>query len=166
MKQNRVKQMKQKRVKQRVKTQSWNNRELRKNAPVRVLDTRLEQILRALLYGWDCPKCTRDTETVQSLYSVHPAALCAIGVADAYGVRFRPDVATALVRLGYNPSVLLHELWRMQITFPDGSTSGICINDNKKMYVPYFGIEQLAVELRDGKYRHMQKVYKKPDWFA
>ena len=150
----------------RVKTQSWNNRELRKNAPARVLDTRLEQILRALLYGWDCPKCTRDTETVQSLYAVHPAALCAIGVADAYGVRFRPDVATALVRLGYNPSVLLHELWRMQITFPDGTTSGICINDNKKMFVPYFGIEQLAVELRDGMYSRMQKAYKKPEWFS
>ena len=148
-----------------VKTQSWNNRELRKNAPARVLDTRLEQLLRALLYGWDCPKCTRDTETVQSLYSVHPSALCAIGVADAYGVRFRPDVATALVRLGYNPSVLLHELWRMQITFPDGTTSGICINDSKKMFVPYFGIEQLAVELRDG-YSRMQKAYKKPDWFS
>ena len=150
----------------RVKTQSWNNRELRKNAPARVLDTRLEQILRALLYGWDCPKCTRDTETVQSLYAVHPAALCAIGVADAYGVRFRPDVATALVRLGYNPSVLLHELWRMQITFPDGTTSGICINDKKKMFVPYFGIEQLAVELRDGMYNRMKKAYKKPDWFS
>lgn len=149
-----------------VKTQSWNNRELRKNAPARVLDTRLEELLRALLYGWDCPKCTRDTETVQSLYSVHPAALCAIGVADAYGVRFRPNVATALVRLGYNPSVLLHELWRMQITFPDGTTSGICINDNKKMFVPYFGIEQLAVELRDGMYSRMQKSYKKPDWFS
>ena len=162
MKQKRVKQ----RVKQRVKTQSWNNRELREKAPARVLDTRLEQILRALLYGWDCPKCTRDTETVQSLYSVHPAALCAIGVADAYGVRFRPDVATALVRLGYNPSVLLHELWRMQITFPDGTTSGICINDNKKMFVPYFGIEQLAVELRDGMYSRMQKAYKKPEWFS
>ena len=158
--------MKQKRVKQRVKTQSWNNRELRKKAPARVLDTRLEQILRAMLYGWDCPKCTRDTETVQSLYSVNPAALCAIGVADAYGVRFRPDVATALVRLGYNPSVLLHELWRMQITFPDGTTSGICINDNKKMFVPYFGIEQLAVELRDGMYSRMQKAYEKPDWFS
>ena len=113
----------------RVKTQSWNNRELRSKAPTRVLDARLEQILRALLYGWDCPKCTRDTETVQSLYSTQPAALCAIGVADAYGVRFRPDVATALGLLGYNPSVLLHELWRMQITFPDGTTSGICIND-------------------------------------
>ena len=72
MKQKRVKQ----RVKQRVKTQSWNNRELRNKAPARVLDTRLEQILRALLYGWDCPKCTRDTETVQSLYSLHPSALC------------------------------------------------------------------------------------------
>lgn len=162
MKQKRVKQ----RVKQRVKTQSWNNRELREKAPARVLDTRLEELLRALLYGWDCPKCTRDTETVQSLYSLHPSALCAIGVADAYGVRFRPDVATALVRLGYNPSVLLHELWRMQITFPDGTTSGICINDNKKMYVPYFGIEQLAVELRDGMYSRMQKAYKKPDWFS
>ena len=162
MKQKRVKQ----RVKQRVKTQSWNNRELRSKAPARVLDTRLEQILRALLYGWDCPKCTRDTETVQSLYSVHPSALCAIGVADAYGVRFRPDVATALIRLGYNPSVLLHELWRMQITFPDGTTSGICINDNKKMFVPYFGIEQLAVELRDGMYSRMQKAYKKPEWFS
>ena len=150
----------------RVKTQSWNNRELRKNAPARVLDTRLEQLLRALLYGWDCPKCTRDTETVQSLYLQHPSALCAIGVADAYGVRFRPDVATALVCLGYNPSVLLHELWRMQITFPDGTTSGICINDNKKMFVPYFGIEQLAVELRDGMYSRMQKAYKKPDWFS
>ena len=148
----------------RVKTQSWNNRELREKAPARVLDTRLEQLLRALLYGWDCPKCTRDTETVQGLYSV--SALCAIGVADAYGVRFRPDVATALVRLGYNPSVLLHELWRMQITFPDGTTSGICINNNKKMFVPYFGIEQLAVELRDGMYSHMQKAYKKPEWFS
>ena len=102
----------------RVKTQSWNNRELREKAPARVLDTRLEELLRALLYGWDCPKCTRDTETVQSLYSVHPAALCAIGVADAYGVRFRPDVATALVRLGYNPSVILHELWRMRERLP------------------------------------------------
>lgn len=149
-----------------VKTQSWNNRELRKKAPARVLDTRLEELLRALLYGWDCPKCTRDTETVQSLYSVHPAALCAIGVADAYGVRFLPEVATALVRLGYNPSVLLHELWQMQITFPDGTTSGICINDNKKMFVTYFGIEQLAVELRDGMYSRMQKTYKKPDWFS
>ena len=158
--------MKQKRVKQRVKTQSWNNRELRSKAPARVLDTRLEQILRALLYGWDCHKCTRDTETVQSLYSVHPSALCAIGVADAYGVRFRPDVATALVRLGYNPSVLLYELWRMQITFPDGTTSGICINDNKKMFVPYFGIEQLAVELRDGMYSRMHGAYKKPEWFS
>jgi len=149
-----------------VKTQSWNNRELRKKAPARVLDTRLEELLRALLYGWNCPKCTRDTETVQSLYSVQPAALCAIGVADAYGVRFLPEVATALVRLGYNPSVLLHELWQMQITFPDGTTSGICINDNKKMFVPYFGIEQLAVELRDGMYSRMQKTYKKPDWFS
>ena len=150
----------------RVKTQSWNNRELRREAPARVLDTRLEELLRALLYGWNCPKCTRDTETVQSLYSVQPAALCAIGVADAYGVRFLPEVATALVRLGYNPSVLLHELWQMQITFPDGTTSGICINDNKKMFVPYFGIEQLAVELRDGMYSRMQKTYKKPDWFS
>ena len=158
--------MKQKRVKQRVKTQRWNNRELREKAPARVLDTRLEQLLRAMLYGWDCPKCTRDTETVQSLYSLHPSALCAIGVADAYGVRFRPDVATALVRLGYNPSVLLHELWRMQITFHDGTTSGICIIDNNKMFVPYFGIEQLAVELRDGMYSRMQKAYKKPDWFS
>ena len=149
-----------------VKTQSWNNRELRKNAPARVLDARLEQILRALLYGWDCPKCTRDTETVQSLYSQHPAALCAIGVADAYGVRFRPDVATALIGLGYNPSTLLYELWRMQITFPDGTKSGICINNNKKMFVPYFGIEQLAVELRDGMYSRMQKAYKKPEWFS
>lgn len=149
-----------------VKTQSWNNRELRKNAPARVLDTRLEELLRALLYGWDCPKCTRDTETVQNLYALHPAVLCAIGVADAYGVRFLPEVATALVRLGYNPSVLLHELWRMQIKFPDGTTSGICINDNKKMFVPYFGIEQLAVELRDGMYSRMQKTYKKPDWFS
>ena len=149
-----------------VKPQSWNNRELRKKAPARVLDTRLEELLRALLYGWDCPKCTRDTETVQSLYSVHPSALCAIGVADAYGVRFRPDVATALIHLGYNPSVLLYELWRMQITFPDGTTSGICITDNKKMFVPYFGIEQLAVELRDGMYSRMQKAYKKPDWFS
>lgn len=149
-----------------VKTRSWNNRELRKNAPARVLDTRLEQLLRAMLYGWNCPKCTRDTETVQSLYSQHPAALCAIGVADTYGVRFRPDVATALVRLGYNPSVLLHELWRMQITFPDGTTSGICINDSKNMFVPYFGIEQLAVELRDGMYSRMQKAYEKPDWFS
>ncbi len=162
MKQKSVKQ----RVKQRVKTQSWNNRELREKAPARVLDTRLEELLRALLYGWNCPKCTRDTETVQSLYSAHPAALCAIGVADVYGVRFRPDVATALVRLGYNPSVLLHEFWRMQITFPDGTTSGICINDNRKMYVPYFGIEQLAVELRDGMYSRMQKTYKKPEWFS
>ena len=136
----------------RVKTQSWNNRELREKAPARVLDTRLEQILRALLYGWDCPKCTRDTETVQSLYSLHPAVLCAIGVADAYGVRFLPEVATALVRLGYNPSVLLHELWRMQITFPDGST--------------FTDGEQLAVELRDGMYSRMQKDYKKPDWFS
>ena len=150
----------------RVKTQSWNNRELREEAPARVLDTRLEQILRAMLYGWDCPKCTRDTETVQSLYSVHPAALCAIGVADAYGVRFRPDVATALVRLGYNPSVLLHELWRMQITLPNGTKISICINDGNKMFVPYFGIEQLAVELRDGMYSRMQKDYKKPDWFS
>ena len=150
----------------RVKTQRWNNHELRKKAPARVLDTRLEELLRALLYGWDCPKCTRDTETVQSLYSVHPAALCAIGVADAYGVRFRPDVATALIGLGYNPSTLLYELWRMQITFPDGTTSGICINDNKKMFVPYFGIEQLAVELRDGMYSRMQKTYKKPEWFS
>ena len=150
----------------RVKTQSWNNRELRKKAPARVLDTRLEELLRALLYGWDCPKCTRDTETVQNLYLLHPTALCAIGVADEYGVRFLPEVATALVRLGYNPSVLLHELWRMQITFPDGTTSGICINDNKKMFVPYFGIEQLAVELRDGMYSRMQKAYKKPDWFS
>ena len=158
--------MKQKRVKQRVKTQSWNNRELRKKAPARVLDTRLEQILRALLYGWDCPKCTRDTETVQSLYSVHPSALCAIGVADAYGVRFRPGVATALIRLGYNPSVLLHELWRMQITLPDGTTTGICINSYKEMFVPYFGIEQLAVELRDGMYNRMKKAYKKPEWFS
>ena len=162
--------MKQKRVKQHVKTQSWNNRELRNKAPARVLDTRLEQILRALLYGWDCSKCTRDTETVQSLYSVHPSALCAIGVADAYGVRFRPEIATALIRLGYNPSVLLHELWRMQITFPDGTASGtaygICINNNNKMFVPYFGIEQLAVELRDGMYSRMQKAYKKPDWFS
>lgn len=149
-----------------VKTQSWNNRELRKNAPARVLDTRLEELLRALLYGWDCPKCTRDTETVQNLYALHPAVLCAIGVADAYGVRFLPEVATALVRLGYNPSVLLHELWQMQITFPDGTTSGICINDNKKMFVTYFGIEQLAVELRDGMYSRMQKTYKKPDWFS
>lgn len=149
-----------------VKTRSWNNRELRKKAPARVLDTQLEELLRALLYGWDCPKCTRDTETVQSLYSVHPSALCAIGVADAYGVRFRPAVATALVRLGYNPSVLLHELWRMQITLPDGTTSGICINYNKKMFVPYFGIEQLAVELRDGMYNRMKKAYKKPDWFS
>ena len=158
--------MKQKRVKQRVKTQRWNNSELRKKTPARVLDVRLEERLRALLYGWDCPKCSWDTETVQSLYSAHPAALCAIGIADEYGVRFRPDVATALVRLGYNPSVLLHELWRMQITFPDGTASGICIIDNKKMYVPYFGIEQLAVELRDGMYSHMQKAYKKPDWFS
>ena len=158
--------MKQKRVKQRVKTQSWNNSELREKAPARVLDTRLEQILRALLYGWDCPKCTRDTETVQSLYSLHPSALCAIGVADAYGVRFLPAIATALIRLGYNPSVLLHELWRMQITFPDGTTSGICTNAGRMMYVPYFGIEQLAVELRDGMYSHMKKVYKKPDWFS
>ncbi|MES9735582.1 hypothetical protein [Bacillus sp. AP50] len=150
----------------RVKTRSWNNRELRRKAPARVLDTRLEELLRALLYGWNCPKCTRDTETVQSLYSVQPAALCAIGVADAYGVRFLPEVATALVRLGYNPSVLLHELWQMQITFPDGTTSGICINDNKKMFVPYFGIEQLAVELRDGMYSRMQKTYKKPGWFS
>ena len=158
--------MKQKHVKQRVKTQSWNNRKLRKEAPARVLDTRLEQILRALLYGWDCPKCTRDTETVQSLYSLHPSALCAIGVADAYGVRFLPEVATALVRLGYNPSVLLHELWRMQVPLPDGTTYGICIIDNNKMFVPYFGIEQLAVELRDGMYSRMQKTYKKPDWFS
>ena len=150
----------------RVKTQSWNNRELRKKAPARVLDTRLEELLRALLYGWDCPKCTRDTETVQSLYSVHPAVLCAIGVADEYGVRFLPEVATALVRLGYNPSVLLHELWHMQVVFPDGTKSGICINDNKKMYVTYFGIERLAMELRDGMYSHMQKTYKKPDWFS
>lgn len=149
-----------------VKTQSWNNRELRKNAPARVLDTRLEELLRALLYGWDCPKCTRDTETVQNLYSLHPTALCAIGVADAYGVRFLPEVATALVRLGYNPSVLLHELWHMQVVFPDGTKSGICINDNKKMYVTYFGIERLAMELRDGMYSHMQKTYKKPDWFS
>ena len=149
-----------------LKTQRWNNRELRKKAPARVLDTRLEELLRALLYGWDCPKCTRDTETVQSLYSQHPAALCAIGVADAYGVRFRSDVATALVRLGYNPSVLLHELWRMQVPLPDGTAYGICIIDNKKMFVPYFGIEQLAVELRDGMYSHMKKVYKKPDWFS
>ena len=158
--------MKQKRVKQHVKTQSWNNRELRKKAPARVLDTRLEQILRALLYGWDCPKCTRDTETVQSLYAVQPAALCAIGVADAYGVRFLPEVATALVRLGYNPSVLLHELWRMQVPLPDGTAYGICIIDDKKMFVPYFGIEQLAVELRDGMYSRMQKAYKKPEWFS
>ena len=158
--------MKQKRVKQRVKTQSWNNRELRKKTPARVLDTRLEQILRALLYGWDCPQCSWDTETVQNLYSLHPSALCAIGIADAYGVRFRPDVATALVRLGDNPSVLLHELWRMQITFPDGTTSGVCINYNKRMFVPYFGIEQLAVELRDGMYSRMQKAYKKPEWFS
>ena len=150
----------------RVKTQSWNNRELRKNAPARVLDCRLEQILRALLYGWDCPKCSQDTETVQNLYSAHPSALCAIGVADEYGVRFRPDVATALGLLGYNPSVLLHELWRMQITFPDGTKSGICINYDKKMFVPYFGIEQLAVELRDGMYSRMQKDYKKPEWFS
>lgn len=149
-----------------VKTQSWNNRELRKKAPARVLDTRLEELLRALLYGWDCPKCTRDTETVQSLYSVQPAALCAIGVADVYGVRFLPEVATALVRLGYNPSVLLNELWRMQVPLPDGTTYGICIIDNKKMFVPYFGIEQLAVELRDGKYSHMKKSYKKPEWFS
>ena len=150
----------------RVKPQSWNNRELRSKAPARVLDTRLEQILRAMLYGWDCPKCTRDTETVQSLYSQHPAALCAIGVADEYGVRFRPDVATALIGLGYNPSTLLYELWRMQITFPDGTKSGICINNNNKMFVPYFGIEQLAVELRDGTYNLMQKDYKKPEWFS
>ena len=154
----------------RVKTQSWNNRELRNKAPARVparvLDARLEQILRALLYGWDCPKCSQDTETVQNLYSAHPSALCAIGVADEYGVRFRPDVATALGLLGYNPSVLLHELWRMQITFPDGTKSGICINYDKKMFVPYFGIEQLAVELRDGMYSRMQKAYKKPDWFS
>ena len=150
----------------RVKTQSWNNRELRSKAPARVLDARLEQILRALLYGWDCPKCTRDTETVQSLYSTQPAALCAIGVADAYGVRFSPEVATALVRLGYNPSVLLHELWRMQVPLPDGTAYGICIIDNNKMFVPYFGIEQLAVELRDGMYSRMQKTYKKPDWFS
>lgn len=148
------------------KTRSWNNRELRKNAPARVLDTRLEELLRALLYGWDCPKCTRDTETVQSLYSVQPAALCAVGVADVYGVRFLPEVATALVRLGYNPSVLLNELWRMQVPLPDGTTYGICIIDNKKMFVPYFGIEQLAVELRDGKYSRMKKSYKKPDWFS
>ena len=158
--------MKQKRVKQRVKTQSWNNRELRKKSPARVLDTRLEQILRALLYGWDCPPCTQDTETVQNLYSAHPSALCAIGVADAYGVRFRPDVATALIGLGYNPSVLLLELWRMQITFPDGTKSGICINYDTKMFVPYFGIEQLAVELRDGMYDRMKKDYKKPEWFS
>ena len=158
--------MKKQRVKQRVKTQRWNNRELRAKSPARVLDARLEQILRALLYGWDCPQCSQDTETVQNLYSARPAALCAIGIADEYGVRFRPDVATALIGLGYNPSVLLHELWRMQITFPDGTTSGICINDNKKMYVPYFGIEQLAVELRDGMYSQMQKAYKKPDWFS
>ena len=158
--------MKQKHVKQRVKTQRWNNRELRKNTPARVLDVRLEERLRALLYGWDCPQCAWNTETVQSLYSAQPAALCAIGVADEYGVRFRPDVATALVLLGYNPSVLLHELWRMQITLPDGITTGICINANKKMYVPYFGIEQLAVELRDGKYSSMQKAYKKPNWFS
>ena len=150
----------------RVKTQSWNNRELRSKAPARVLDTRLEELLRAMLYGWDCPKCTRDTETVQSLYSVHPAALCAIGVADAYGVRFRPDVVTALVRLGYNPSVLLHELWRMQVPLPDGTAYGICIIDNNKMFVPYFGIEQLAVELRDGMYSRMQKDFNKPDWFS
>src|SRR5579859_3084119 len=104
-----------------VKTRSWNNRELRSKAPARVLDARLEELLRALLYGWNCPKCTRDTETVQSLYSQHPAALCAIGVADAYGVRFLPEVATALVRLGYNPSVLLHELWQMQVPLPDGT---------------------------------------------
>ena len=162
MKQKRVKQ----RVKQRVKTQSWNNRELRSKSTARVLDVRLEERLRALLYGWNCPKCTWNTETVQSLYAANPAAMCAIGIADEYGVRFRPDVATALILLGYNPSVLLHELWRMQITLPDGTTSGICINDNKKMYVPYFGIEQLAVELRDGMYNHMQKVYKKPDWFS
>ena len=158
--------MKQKRVKQRVKTQSWNNRELRKKAPARVLDVRLEERLRALLYGWDCPKCSHDTETVQSLYAANPAALCAIGIADEYGVRFRPDVATALGLLGYNPSVLLYELWRMQITLPDGTQIGICINDNKKMLVPYFGIEQLAVELRDGMYSRMKKVYKKPDWFS
>ena len=157
--------MKQKRVKQRV-TQSWNNSELRKKVCTRVLDTRLEQILRALLYGWDCPKCTRDTETVQSLYSVHPAALCAIGVADAYGVRFRPAIATALIRLGYNPSVLLHELWRMQVPSGNGTAYGICIIDNKKMFVPYFGIEQLAVELRDGMYSRMKKDYKKPEWFS
>ena len=150
----------------RVKTQSWNNRELRSKAPARVLDARLEQILRALLYGWDCPKCTRDTETVQSLYSAHPSALCAIGIADEYGVRFLPGVATALIGLGYNPSVLLHELWRMQITLPDGTTTGICINYNKKMFVPYFGIEQLAVELRDGMYSRMKEAYKKPDWFS
>ena len=150
----------------RVKTQSWNNRELRKNTPARVLDTRLEQILRALLYGWDCPKCTQDTETVQSLYSAHPSALCAIGIADEYGVRFLPGVATALIGLGYNPSVLLLELWRMQITLPDGTKSGICINYDKKMFVPYFGIEQLAVELRDGMYSRMKEAYVKPDWFS
>lgn len=77
-----------------------------------------------------------------------------------------PEIATALVRLGYNPSVLLHELWRMQVPFPDGTAYGICIIDNNKMFVPYFGIEQLAVELRDGKYSRMQKAYKKPDWFS
>ena len=150
----------------RVKTQSWNNRELRDIAPARVLDTRLEQLLRALLYGWDCPKCSQDTETVQSLYSAHPSALCAIGIADEYGVRFLPEVATALIGLEYNPSVLLNELWRMQVPLPDGTAYGICIIDNKKMFVPYFGIEQLAVELRDGMYSRMQKAYEKPDWFS
>ena len=40
----------------RVKTQSWNNRELRKNAPARVLDTRLEQI--------PVPCCTAGTALV------------------------------------------------------------------------------------------------------
>lgn len=83
-----------------------------------VINHKVEQVVRAIYFGFE-----KDDPTVLST-SVNKGAALAyfdpldnviIGIADAYGIRFKPESNSALIVLGYHPSAVLFALTCMRL---------------------------------------------------
>lgn len=83
-----------------------------------VINHKVEQVVRAIYFGFE-----KDNPSVLSTGVNYGAALSYfdpmdyvfIGIADAYGIRFKPESNSALIALGYHPSAVLFALTRMRL---------------------------------------------------
>lgn len=81
---------------------------------VSVINLKVEQVLRALYFGFDKPDALLVSPVgAHALTLFDPESYIECGIADENGYRFSPESNTALITMGYHPTAVL--LWLSQM---------------------------------------------------